>query len=194
MVKDLTVTINVDASKLTNAFATLHQKHWNDPAPVYTNNARLIGAYHAHKGAGGEWCTRWWQSLGLRDAAFIRQYERRGEWGRIDLRPAIEERFGPGIALGQAATAFSNFSIAAAIAVKDIENTFAGFGASVNDGAAGALFTDADNIVIIERIKLRLWLESFCIPSEVACWIAGNLPAWALPAVLYSRLKRFSNE
>ena len=49
------------------------------------------------------------------------------------------------------------------------------------------------DIVIIERIKLRCWLESFYTPSEVACWIAGHWPAWLLPAVLYYRLKRYSN-
>lgn len=50
--------------------------------------------------------------------------------------------------------------------------------------------TFQDSIVIIERIKLRLWLEAFYIPSEVACWVARNLPAWALPLMLYSWLKK----
>jgi len=50
-----------------------------------------------------------------------------------------------------------------------------------------------DCIIIIERIKLRCWLESFYVPSEVACWVARHLPAWALPAVLYYRLKRLND-
>lgn len=45
-------------------------------------------------------------------------------------------------------------------------------------------------IEIIERIKLRCWLESLFVPSVVACWIAGNFPEWALPLMLYSWLKK----
>jgi len=45
-------------------------------------------------------------------------------------------------------------------------------------------------VIIIERIKLRCWLESIRFPSTVACWIARLWPAWALPLMLYSWLKK----
>lgn len=47
-----------------------------------------------------------------------------------------------------------------------------------------------DYAVIIERIKLRWWLESLLVPSAIACWVAEKFSAWALPLMLYSWLKK----
>lgn len=158
------------------------------------HNARLIGAYHAHRAFGGEVFAKWRQSLCLPDRIYVNAYESLGEWGRTDLNVFANDKVTMvGAALG-ASVAFSGLATAMAKMSENMRAAGAGFADDIWDGVSKMDFIFCpDSVVIIERIKLRCWLESIYVPSAVACWVAGNLPAWALPAVLYYRLKRFSN-
>lgn len=48
------------------------------------------------------------------------------------------------------------------------------------------------DLLILQRIKLRKALESLLIPAVIACWLAAHWPAWAFLTMLYYRLKRYS--
>lgn len=48
------------------------------------------------------------------------------------------------------------------------------------------------DLLILQRIKLRRRLEAILIPAIVACWVALIWPAWLFPVLWYYRLKRFS--
>lgn len=179
-------------------------------------NARLIGAYHAHKGAGEEWLRSWFQTLGFRDGAYIRTYEAKGEWGRTDLVSAYDlgAKLGQGIAMGimpgmssyladmqrqqaeaQLREEYDRANAEAAGMTKFGVNLDEALDAAVMLAAAGkfSIASDPgdldDMLIILERIKLRATLERCHLPSVVACWVAGHLPAWLLPTVLYYRLQ-----
>ena len=156
-------------------------------------NARLIGAYHAHKGAGEEWLRSWSQTLGFRDSAYIRIYEAKGEWGRTDMVSAYDlgAKLGQGIAMG-IMPGMSSYLV-------DAQRQHAEAQLREEYGRANAEWARShgdldDTLIILERIKLRAVLERCRLPSVAACWVAGHLPAWLLPAVLYYRLRKFSND
>jgi len=48
------------------------------------------------------------------------------------------------------------------------------------------------DLIILQRIKMRRQLEVCFVPVVVACWLARVWPDWAFLSVLYYRLKRFS--
>lgn len=49
------------------------------------HNARLVGAYHARRGAGGDYLDRWRRSLWANDFIWIMEYENRAEWGNTNI-------------------------------------------------------------------------------------------------------------
>lgn len=190
MARDLHVTINADTSRLENALrvATGREAIHFYGVDEY-HNARLIGAYHAHKGAGAEWLLSWLLTLGLRDKAYIRIYEAKGEWGRTDLVSTYDlgAKLAQGITMG--IMPGMSFYLAdmqqrhmeAQLREEQGETVIAEW---VYDPG-----TFDDTLIILERIKLRTVLEKCYLPLVAACWVASRLPSWLLPAVLYCRLQ-----
>lgn len=67
---------------------------WVKPKPAAPDygsddlrNARLVGAYHAHKGAGGKYLHQWKTSLNFQDRLWIGIYEHQGRWGNTTTHP-----------------------------------------------------------------------------------------------------------
>jgi len=164
------------------------------------HNARLVGAYHARKGAGGQYLARWKASLRAGDLVWIKEYERRGEWGNTSLpryrEPGLNAAIVTASGLAAAVTPFAS----AMQAIGDqYEAAFAGIGKAfaaagedlARSFAAGLQPADPEEyLIIVERINLRHNLERLLIPSVVACWLAHRWPSWALPAVAWVRLRR----
>lgn len=168
------------------------------PHPNYgaddLHNARLLGAYHMRRGWGdSRLYSEWYLSLSPEDTRYIRWYILRGQPGRTDMGMAlfaheVQESIGVNAVLVGLVAAASRLSEAfvelGRTVARDAESASYGFA----DVFAQAL--DSDRIMItIERINLRHNLERAFIPAPIAYWLARRWPAWALPAVAWSRLR-----
>jgi hypothetical protein len=184
MARDLHIVIKANIAETNKAFENfLSNRHWIDPTPIYRSNAALIGAYHAHKGAGYDYSLRWFQSLGLRDRKYIEAYEQLGEWGRTDLRTPYD--IGVGMVFGISAGILPyTFTRVADAYRKQYELDMIDAKWTPSSTPSSVDFEGA--IEVIERLKLRRWLEAWRLPSSVACWLAKRWPKWALPLMLYS--------
>lgn len=179
--------------------------------------ARLVGSYHAYKGAGDPaMFAAWLGGLGFDDLHFIQLYRAYGQAGPVDLDPPAFERVALSVAVG---LALGNFPAAAAqleaaeaaaraqAQVEAMGQTFAGaaqqlseaFGALgrelaqalgpafVEDGA-GAIKRALELYETIERVALADQLRAAYVPGSMADWLAQHWPAWAIPRRMRARV------
>ena len=180
--------------------------------------ARLVGSYHAYKGAGDPALfAAWLDGLAPDDLRFINAYRFYGQPGRLDIEPARIESIALGMALGHAwqnlppvAQAWVNTAAEAAQAaaqleargqtvagaMQDLSAAFANMGKQITealgpalaDGGAEAIKRIKELYETIERVELADDLRAAYVPGPMADWLAQHWPAWAIPRRTGARL------
>lgn len=180
--------------------------------------ARLVGSYHAYKGAGDPALfAAWLNGLAPDDLRFINAYRAYGQPGRLDINPARLDAIALGLAFGHAwrnlpSVAVYQLEAAAAAAqaaaeleargqtvagaMQDLSAAFARMGAQITealgpalaDGGADALKRIKELYETIERVELADDLRAAYVPGPMADWLAQHWPAWAIPRRMRARV------
>lgn len=152
--------------------------------------ARLVGAYHAHKAAGGEHYTKWFNGLDRQQLVALASYRRHGvmvfEQAEPKEPPSMADAFA-GIVF-----AFANFGMTA-------QRAFAGIAAGMAEPVAqlaqqiNQLAKDLDQVCEqSQRLDLFDRLVARGLPEPIADAIAQHCPTPWLPDNLpatWSRVK-----
>lgn len=188
MVRDIHIVIKANAVALDESFRIAQNELFGGfrkrlPYGHYgtddLHDARLIGAYHAHKALGNEWYRPWRDSLGIRDAGYIAAYELRGEWGRTDLRSGFDmgQQMMSGIMAGLVPGSTTRM-----IEMERAQQEALQQHACDNLAASWGLFpSHKDTIVAMRRLRLIVFLATLRVPESAIVWI---MERWIVHAFL----------
>lgn len=192
MARDIHIVIKANTAALDESFRIaqdnlfgafcqrLPYSHYGDDD---LHNARLVGAYHAHKALGNEWYRPWRDSLGFRDAGYIAAYELRGEWGRTDLRSGFD--------MGKQMMSGITAGLVPGLTTRMIEMERARVEQGVLQQQACDNLAEAresigflsckDIIVAMRHLRLTVFLATLHVPESVIEWI---MERWVVHAFL----------